>query len=348
MAFSVPFLAETALRAKTGFAQQARQRELEDAEQARQDAIQRRLQDQLLLQQREAEAEAADRRSLVPLRQRLLEAQAKDAEAQAKGEGRYAPKPDQPRNIDPLSQEGIAARLAFERQKRAGGGGTGLGDGTGPAGGRPTVGEQTKGLLSASALPAFQQMIETDASGAPRFKMNRSKTAAVVRGLLPQGLENPVQGLMASMGADGITEDMQANQAATQFVDSWIRAVSGAAVPEQELQRYLQTYTPTAFDPEPVKAQKARAWVTLMNALDSAAGRAAQLKTPEERRAFALSIVANGGAMGDAAEEPGVAEPPRAAGNVAKPKSRADRWEELVAGGMSPNDATAQVRKEMP
>lgn len=97
MAFSVPFLAETALRAKTGFAQQARQRELEDAEQARQEAIQRRLQDQLVLQQREAEAEAADRRSLVPLRQRLLEAQAKDAEAQARGEGRYAPKPDRPR-----------------------------------------------------------------------------------------------------------------------------------------------------------------------------------------------------------------------------------------------------------
>lgn len=293
MAFSVPFLAETALRAKTGFAQQARQRELEDAEQARQDAIQRRLQDQLVLQQREAEAEAADRRSLVPLRQRLLEAQAKDAEAQARGEGRYAPKPDQPRNIDPLSQEGIAARLAFERQKRAGGGGTG--GGAGPASGRPTVGEQTKGLLSASALPAFQQMIETDASGAPRFKMNRSKTAAVVRGLLPQGLENPVQGLMASMGADGITEDMQANQAATQFVDSWIRAVSGAAVPEQELQRYLVTYTPTAWDPEPVKRQKAAAWQTLMNALEAAAGRAATLKTPEEKKAFALSVVASGG-----------------------------------------------------
>lgn len=327
MAFSLPFLAETALRAKTGFAQQSRQRELEDAEQARQEAVQRRLQDQLLLQQREAEAEAADRRTLLPLRQRLLQAQAGDAEAQAAGTGRYAPKPQEPRNIDPLSKEGLAARLEFERRKRAGLGTGGTG---GVAGGRPTVGEQTKGLLSASALPAFKQMIETDESGTPRFKMNRSKTAAVVRGLLPQGLENPVQGLLGSMGADGITEDMQANQASTQFVDSWIRAVSGAAVPEQELQRYIQTYTPTAFDPEPVKAQKARAWVTLMNALESAAGRAAQLKTPEEKRAFALSIVANGGEMGDADEAPGVPDtPPAPAAPPANPGTSA--WDAKAA-----------------
>lgn len=269
----------------------------EQTEKERQAEIERRALEQALLDRREAREAAYDRQ-----RQKLMDAQIADYEAQVSGTGRYAPKPaappDQPR---PFLDEkrGLLIYPDGSTKRYAGGvgGAGGSGDGgEGVGGGRPTVGEQTKGLLSAAALPAFQRMIETDPDGKnPRFKMNRSKVASVVRGVLPQGLEQPALGLMASAGADNITEDMQAQQSATQFVDSWIRAVSGAAVPEQELQRYLVTYTPTAWDPEPVKRQKAAAWQTLMNALEAAAGRAATLKTPEEKKAFALSVVASGG-----------------------------------------------------
>lgn len=275
-----------------------------------------------------------------------IAAAAAERRARAEGTGAYAPKPATPPAAPRpfhdakrgllINPDGTTMRYAGAE---GGGGGGGSGGGQDPTGKKPTATEQAKGMLSASALPVFQQMIQTDPDGSnPRFTMKRSKTASLIRGVLPKGLEEPALGITGSLGAESITEDLQAKRAATQFVDSWIRAVSGAAVPEEELQRYLETYTPSAFDPEPVLRDKAKAWVTLKDALESAAGAAAQLKTPEERLQFALSIVAGGGR--------GVPRSSPNSGTRAE-FSPADRWEELVASGMSKEQATAQVRREM-
>lgn len=93
MAFSLAHLLQTGLEARTGHAQASRARDLEDAELARQEATQKRLQDQLLFTQDQGRRDNAREDTLLPLRQRLLKAQAGDEEAAAAGTGRYAPKP---------------------------------------------------------------------------------------------------------------------------------------------------------------------------------------------------------------------------------------------------------------
>jgi hypothetical protein len=85
-----------------------------DAQEAQRNAqIQRDALQQALMQSRE-EREA----QLHPVNIRRQTALAADEEAQAQGLGRYAPKPPEappPRNIDPLSPEGIAARNQLEK-----------------------------------------------------------------------------------------------------------------------------------------------------------------------------------------------------------------------------------------
>lgn len=312
MAFSLPFLAETALRAKTGFAQQSRQRELEDAEQARQEAVQRRLQDQLLLQQREAEAEAADRRTLLPLRQRLIEAQARDAEAQAAGTGRYAPKPQEPRNIDPLSKEGLAARLEFERNKPrdANGGGTGgpgwtlakTKDGAdvrvnvrtgevkpldtalaGPAN-RPLTGDERKGAAyltrAETSLKDLDRVLETGYQPSMKLEVlgSTARSSPTGKGVLGSMVGSAVSGVAnAALGA----EDQQFLQAAQNIVNAINRRDSGSNITAAEWSDAFQRYLPRYSDDPVTRAQKRRALAAEIEGLRFSAGRALDTGSPK-------------------------------------------------------------------
>lgn len=320
MAFSVPFLAETALRAKTGFAQQARQRELEDAEQARQDAIQRRLQDQLLLQQREAEAEAADRRSLVPLRQRLLEAQAKDAEAQAGGTGRYAPKPERPRRTFKTNADGRVVAIdddtlavtpipgVRERVPSAGGGEGGPGwqlartaDGkdvrvnvrtgeirpleatlAGPAN-RPLTGDERKGAAYLTrAETSMKELDRVIGSGyQPSVKLELLGSTARSS---PQG--KGVLGSLVGSAVSGVAnaalggEDQQFLQAAQNIVNAINRRDSGANITAAEWSDAFQRYLPRYSDDPITREQKRRALAAEIEGLRFSAGRAMGTSQP--------------------------------------------------------------------
>lgn len=70
------------------------------------------------------------------------------------------------------------------------------------------------------------------------------------------------------------SETRQLRQAANQLADAWLRFTSGAAVPETEVQRFAQTFVPEPGDDPTTLAQKAASRRTIMQALESAAGRA--------------------------------------------------------------------------
>lgn len=79
------------------------------------------------------------------------------------------------------------------------------------------------------------------------------------------------------MGAGNVlTNDQtrQLRQAANQMADAWLRYTSGAAVPEQEVERFGQSFIPEPGDDPVTLKQKADARRTIMEALRSAGGRA--------------------------------------------------------------------------
>lgn len=69
-------------------------------------------------------------------------------------------------------------------------------------------------------------------------------------------------------------EYRQMRQAALQLSDAWLRYTSGAAVPEQEVERFAQAFIPEPGDDEQTLRQKSEARQTIILALRRASGRA--------------------------------------------------------------------------
>lgn len=156
------------------------------------------------------------------------------------------------RNIDPLSPEGIKA--AKDRAQAL------LGVGGGVGAGRITEGERKNAAF-------YNQAIQANA--------------------LLEGMDIPTKldAMAASVpliGRFGTSGDYQKlEQASLQLADAWLRATSGAAVPEQEVQRAARAFMPIASDKPEVKAQKAAARKRILESLKMMAGNAMPLTKPQ-------------------------------------------------------------------
>ena len=126
------------------------------------------------------------------------------------------------------------------------------------------------------------------------------RKAAALYSVAQQGAAT-LEGLLAPPGADGkpvmrgapswidrakqkvgmdvgnvVTSDQQrqVTQAGLQLSDMWLRYTSGAAVPESEVFRFAQTFTPLPGDDPKTLTQKKEARARILSALKGAAGRA--------------------------------------------------------------------------
>lgn len=84
----------------------------------------------------------------------------------------------------------------------------------------------------------------------------------------------PVVGNILAGSAD--PEGQAAQQAGFQFADAYLRFVSGAAVPEQEVRRYMATFLPQPGDQPATIQRKKEAQKAILESLEMGAGRLAQ------------------------------------------------------------------------
>lgn len=253
------------------------------------------------MQRDEMAAERQRRTLLDQLNARNIESQIADREAD---NARLAmPAPVTPRNIDPLSPEGISARLEYERQLRqlpqnpsSGPQGTfsQFTDANGqpvffnpttrqsvqaPEGfkppstraGLPTEAERKAAAFYASGSKGYEtleRLLGGDDPATPQVETGKGKE---VPGWFAQ------QAAKIGLGAGNVMTNEQVRQmrqAALMLSDAWLRYTSGAAVPEQEVERFAESFIPRAGDDPGTLAQKAEARKTIIEALKRGAGRA--------------------------------------------------------------------------
>lgn len=154
-------------------------------------------------------------------------------------------KPSAPRNKDPLSAEGIEASV--ERARRVSEAQTAGGAG------KLTEGERKNHAFYLQAQQANALLDKMEQPDVFDETANRI----------------PVAGRF-------VTSDkfQQLSQASMQLSDAWLRATSGAAVPEQEVRRFAETFTKQASDQPNVRAQKDAARRQILESLRAMAGRA--------------------------------------------------------------------------
>jgi hypothetical protein len=131
----------------------------------------------------------------------------------------------------------------------------------------PTEGERKAAALYSVAQQGGETLekllVQPGADGKP-----------VMRGA-PSWMDRAKQKVGMDVG-NVVTSDQQrqVTQAGLQLSDMWLRYTSGAAVPETEVARFAQTFTPLPGDDPKTLSQKMEARGRILSALKGAAGRA--------------------------------------------------------------------------
>ena len=166
------------------------------------------------------------------------------------------------RNIDPLSQEGIAAAAERARQ---------LAQIAPPKAALPTQGERKAAAFYASGKQGYDTLEALLAGDDPSTPIRETGKGKEVPGFLAQ------QAAKIGFGTGNVMTNQQVRQmrqSALMLSDAWLRYTSGAAVPEQEVERFAESFIPRAGDDAGTLAQKAQARKVIIEALREGAGRA--------------------------------------------------------------------------
>lgn len=247
-----------------------------------------------LLARLQMEQDAANQRR----QQALADAQIRNYESQIQQRSQ----PDAPtlRNIDPLSPQGIEARLEYERRAPKGTATPAAGSFTqftGPDGnpvffnpqtgasvkapegfkppstraGLPTVEERKAAAFYASGKQGYEtleRLLGGDDPSTPQVETGKGKE-------VPGWIATQMQ--RVGMGAGNVMTNAdvrQMRQAALMLSDAWLRYTSGAAVPETEVERFAESFIPRPGDDPGTLEQKRQARSTIIEALKRGAGRA--------------------------------------------------------------------------
>lgn len=132
-----------------------------------------------------------------------------------------------------------------------------------------TEGERRTGAMLAVAEPGLANLERILTTTGPDGKPVRKRAPS----LTDRGLSAVGMGVGNVLTGD---EYRQMQQAAMQLADMWLRFTSGAAVTENEVERFATTFTPLPGDDDQTLAQKEEARRTMIGALRTGAGRGAQ------------------------------------------------------------------------
>lgn len=268
-------------------AQEADQRAYRDAALANQQA-----QTQSLIQQREDARQQgiAQQRMALEMRRRKVDALVAkgvprvEAEARADDDASFREglNPAQ-RNIDPLSEEGLKGyerRVAIDARYRTPDQGPAPVQMTDAEGNVSFVNPRTGQVVAqppAGFHGGMRTATEGERKGAALLNQARNAYQALQSyspSLQAQQLSRiPVVGNILAGRSD--PEGQAAQQAGFQFADAYLRFVSGAAVPETEVRRYMMTFLPQPGDQPLVIARKKAAQKAILESLEIAAGRVA-------------------------------------------------------------------------
>jgi hypothetical protein len=156
---------------------------------------------------------------------------------------KFAPPIAAPR-IDPLSPEGIKARLNFENQKPK------------PAASKPATGAQQKALGFYQRVEGAMKNIDADEPEIAKMGLG----GQLRRDLAPNLLQAPVS--------------RRFNQARDDFINASLRRESGAAISDAEYARFNKIYFPVPGDDKATLAQKKRSREIQLQSLKTEAGKA--------------------------------------------------------------------------
>ncbi len=137
--------------------------------------------------------------------------------------------------------------------------------------GLPTEAERKAAAFYASGKQGYdtlERLLGGDDPLTPQVETGKGKE---VPGFFAQ------QAAKIGLGAGNMMTNQQVRQmrqAALMVSDAWLRYTSGAAVPEQEVERFAESFIPRAGDDPGTLAQKAEARRTIIEALKRGAGRA--------------------------------------------------------------------------
>lgn len=135
----------------------------------------------------------------------------------------------------------------------------------------PTEGERKAAAFYASGKQGYEvleKLLSGDDPATPEVERGKPKP---VPGWAAQQMQK------VGFGAGNVMTNAdvrQMRQAALMLSDAWLRYTSGAAVPEQEVERFAESFIPRAGDDPATLAQKREARTVIIEALRKGAGRA--------------------------------------------------------------------------
>jgi hypothetical protein len=135
----------------------------------------------------------------------------------------------------------------------------------------PTEGERKAAAFYASGrfgYETLERILDGDDPSTPQIEVQRGKA---VPGFIAQTAQR------IGFGAGNVMTNDQVRQmraSALMVSDAWLRYTSGAAVPEQEVERFAESFIPRAGDDPGTLAIKSQARRIIINALEAGAGRA--------------------------------------------------------------------------
>ena len=139
----------------------------------------------------------------------------------------------------------------------------------------PTEGERKAAALYSVAQQGYDTLegllMQKGADGKPMVGADKQPVMRGAPSLLDRGKQSIGMGVGNVLTGD---QQRQVTQAALQLSDMWMRYTSGASVPETEVARFAQTFTPLPGDDPTTLKQKQAARGRIITALKGAAGRA--------------------------------------------------------------------------
>lgn len=167
-----------------------------------------------------------------------------DLDTQSATDLGFGPEPTEPRNIDPLSAQGIKARIALEKATQ---------QATTPKEPSTTDGERKGAAFMQRVIPAGQRLNKFDTRQA--LDVIASKA-----GMWGNWAKSP--------------EGRQLEQAGRTWAISVLRPESGATITPEEMESYQATYLPVPGDDDATLAQKRQARREAEESIAAIAGRA--------------------------------------------------------------------------
>jgi hypothetical protein len=139
----------------------------------------------------------------------------------------------------------------------------------------PTEGERKAAALYSVAQQGYDTLegllVQKGADGKPVVGADKQPVMRGAPSLMDRGKQSIGMGVGNVLTGD---QQRQVTQAALQLSDMWMRYTSGASVPETEVARFAQTFTPLPGDDPTTLKQKQAARGRIITALKGAAGRA--------------------------------------------------------------------------